>query len=58
MKLLTEYIERALQFEESAEEEANAKFKSELLAQADAYRKLGGSACAKIRPAAAKLTRK
>ncbi len=40
MKLLTEYIERALQFEELAKAEADPKFKSELLKQAEAYRKL------------------
>ncbi|OSI74428.1 hypothetical protein BSZ21_05835 [Bradyrhizobium canariense] len=33
-------IERALQFEELANNEADPNFKSELLKQADAYRKL------------------
>ncbi|MET4482052.1 hypothetical protein [Bradyrhizobium sp. F1.13.3] len=40
MKLLTEYIERALQFEELAERETGPKFKAELLKQANAYREL------------------
>jgi hypothetical protein len=35
-----EYIERALQFEELAKSEADPTFKSELLKQATAYRKL------------------
>jgi hypothetical protein len=40
VKLLSEYIERALQFEALAKSEADPKFKSELLDQAGAYRKL------------------
>ena len=40
MKLLTEYIERALQFEALAEGETNLVFKAELVKQANAYRKL------------------
>lgn len=40
MKLLTEYIERALQLEELAAGEADSEFKTQLLRQADAYRKL------------------
>ncbi len=40
MKLLTEYIERALQFEGLAERETDPNFKAELLKQAKAYRKL------------------
>jgi len=40
VKLLTEYIERALQFEELAEKESDPDFKAKLLEQAEAYRKL------------------
>ena len=40
MKLLTEYIERALELENLAEGEADPKFKANLLRQADAYRQL------------------
>jgi hypothetical protein len=40
LKLLTDYIERALQFEELAKSEAEEAFKAELLTQAEAYRKL------------------
>jgi hypothetical protein len=42
MKMLTEYLERALEFEALAENEANEAFKAELLKQASAYRKLAG----------------
>ena len=42
MKMLTEYLERALEFEALAENEANEVFKAELLKQAAAYRKLAG----------------
>jgi hypothetical protein len=40
VKLLTEYIERAMQLEALAERETEPKFKVQLLKQADAYRKL------------------
>jgi hypothetical protein len=40
MKLLTEYLERALGLERLAEDEPNSKFKTDLLNQAAAYRKL------------------
>ena len=40
MKLLTEYLERALQLESLAEGEADSTFRMELLKQAHAYRKL------------------
>lgn len=40
VKLLTEYIERALQLEALAEGETDPKFKGELLKLARAYRKL------------------
>jgi hypothetical protein len=42
MKMLTEYLERALEFEALAENEANEAFRAELLKQAAAYRKLAG----------------
>jgi hypothetical protein len=37
MKLLTEYIERAVQLEKLAEAEPSSGFKSQLLNQADAF---------------------
>ncbi|WOH74026.1 hypothetical protein RX330_02565 [Bradyrhizobium sp. NDS-1] len=40
MKLLTEYIERALQLEALADGETDPKFKADLLEQAASYRKL------------------
>ena len=40
MRMLTEYLERALEFEALAEHEENEAFKDALLKQADAYRKL------------------
>jgi hypothetical protein len=40
MKLLTEYLERAVQLEKLAEDESDANFKNELLTQAQSYRKL------------------
>jgi len=40
VKLLAEYIERALELEALAEGETESKFKMQLLKQADAYRKL------------------
>jgi hypothetical protein len=40
MKLLTEYLERALNLERLAASEQDSKFKTELLNQAAAYRKM------------------
>lgn len=40
MKMLTEYLERALEFEQLAASELNGAFKEQLLKQADSYRKL------------------
>ena len=40
MKLLTEHLERAINLERLAASEADSKFKTELLNQANAYRKL------------------
>jgi len=40
MKLLTEYLERAVNLERLAASEDDSKFKTELLNQATAYRKL------------------
>ena len=40
MKMLTEYVERALEFETLAASETDETFKAELLKQAAAYRKL------------------
>jgi hypothetical protein len=40
MKLLTEYLERAVNLERLAEAEPNSTFKTQLLNQAAAYRKM------------------
>jgi hypothetical protein len=40
MKMLTEYLERALEFEALADREEDEAFKAELQKQAAAYRKL------------------
>lgn len=40
MKLLTEYLERAVQLEKMAEIEPDSSFKQQLLQQAEQYRKL------------------
>jgi hypothetical protein len=40
MKLLTEYLERALSLERLAADELDSQFKNKLLSQAAAYRKL------------------
>ncbi|WP_247487624.1 MULTISPECIES: hypothetical protein [unclassified Bradyrhizobium] len=40
MKLLTEYLERAIQLEKMAAEESDSEFKRDLLKQAGAYRNL------------------
>lgn len=40
MKLLTEYLERAVQLEALAADESDPGFRDQLLAQANAYRKL------------------
>jgi hypothetical protein len=40
MKLLTEYLERAVSLERLAADEQNSKFKNDLLRQAAAYRTL------------------
>jgi hypothetical protein len=40
MKMIAEYLERALQFERMAARESNADLKAQLLRQAEDYRKL------------------
>ena len=40
MKMLTEYLERALEFEQLAASEEDEPFKAQLLQQAASYRKL------------------
>ena len=40
MKMIAEYLENALRFELMASETTDAKLKADLLAQAQAYRKL------------------
>jgi hypothetical protein len=46
VKLLTEYLERALQLEQLASGEADTRFKDQLLTQARAYRKLAANRAA------------
>ena len=43
MKLLTEYLDRALNLERLAVGEQDSKFKAELLNQAEAYRKMAAT---------------
>jgi hypothetical protein len=40
MKMLTEYLDRAVSLERMAADEQDSTFKSQLLKQAEAYRKL------------------
>ena len=40
MKLLTEYLQQAVRFEQLVADEPNPEFKAQLLEQAHAYRKL------------------
>lgn len=40
MKMVTEYLERALEFEQLAASEKNEAFKEQLLKQAASYRRL------------------
>jgi hypothetical protein len=40
MKMVAEYLEKALHFEQMAESESNSELKAQLLGQAKAYRKL------------------
>jgi hypothetical protein len=46
MKLLTEYLERAIQLEAMAANEPDSAFKEQLLSQARAYRKLAAKRAA------------
>ena len=46
MKLLTEYLERAVQLEALAADETDPVFKGQLLSQANAYRKLAAKKAA------------
>ena len=46
MKLLTEYLERAVSLERLAANEQESQFKRELLHQAEAYRKLAAKRAA------------
>ena len=47
MKLLTEYIEHALQFERLAAQEADPKLKAQFAEQAKAYRELAAERAAR-----------
>ena len=46
MKVLTEYLERAVSLERLAANEQESRFKRELLHQAEAYRKLAAKRAA------------
>jgi hypothetical protein len=48
MKLLTEYLEHALQFERLAADESDPKLKEALEQQAKAYRKLASQRAEKL----------
>ena len=48
VKLLTEYLERAVQLEELAAREPDSAFKDQLLTQAQAYRKLAAKRAADL----------
>jgi hypothetical protein len=48
MKMIAEYLEHALQFEQMASEAKDQRLKADLLAQADAYRKLAEKRVSKM----------
>jgi len=58
MKLLPEHLERAINLERLAASEADSKFKTELLNQANAYRKLAARRAEQVRSAASEPARK
>lgn len=49
MKLLAEYLDRALQFERMAEEATDPNLKAQLLQQGQAYRKLAAERAAELK---------
>jgi len=48
MKLVAEYLDRALQFERMAEDTSDPKLKAQFLEQCDAYRKLAAKRAAQL----------
>jgi hypothetical protein len=42
VKMISEYLEHALQFEKMAQDETDALLREQMLKQAEAYRKLAG----------------
>ena len=48
MRMIAEYLEHAIRFEQMAERETEPKFKAGLLAQAAAYRKLANERAKKL----------
>jgi len=48
MKLVTEYLEQAVQFERMAAEATDAKLKAELAKQSEAYHKLAARRAAQL----------
>jgi hypothetical protein len=57
MKLLTKYLERAINLERLAASEQDSTFKTQLLDQAAAYRKLAAKRVKQYRPAASEPAR-
>ena len=50
MKMLTEYLEKAITFEQMAAQEKNAALKASLEKQAAAYRKLAAERAKRLKP--------
>jgi hypothetical protein len=48
MKLVAEYLDRAMQFERMAEEASDPKLKTQFLQQCEAYRKLATKRAANL----------
>jgi hypothetical protein len=48
MKMIAEYLEHAIRFEQMAKEAADPKFKEQMLGQAAAYRKLARDRAKKL----------
>ena len=50
MKLVAEYLDRAMQFERLADEASDPNLKAQLLQQCEAYRKLATKRAAALNP--------
>ena len=57
MKMLTEYLERAVNLERLAASEQDSRFKTELLNRAATYREMANSSCRAARPTAPESAR-